>query len=161
MNTTQLRDTLVFLLHTYLGRPVIEKEQAAERPEYPYLAYKLIMAGSAKEGMGDIEYFPEGREVIRKKVQVQHCFSFSAYGKTEKETRELAEKAKEYLLFTGYKELADKELIPVRATEIQNRSVLETEEYEVRYGFDLFIRSVQIMEKPAQPMEHFIIRRKA
>ena len=161
MNTTKIRDTLVFLLHKFLERPVIAKEQAAERPEYPYLAYKFITSGNEREGMGEIEYFPEGREVIRKKVQVQHCLSFSAYGKTEAETREFEEKAKKYLLIIGYQELSEKEIIPLRATEIQNRSVLETEEYEVRYGFDFFIRSTQIREKPAQPMEHFTIRRKA
>lgn len=146
MNTTELRNTLVLLLHEYLGRPVILKEQTAQRPEYPFLGYHFISLKQQKEGKGNISYDHSG-QTLKKERQVQHSVSFTAYAKTEAEARELAEKAKDFLEFYGYEKLSAVEIVIVRCTELQSRNIFEIEDYERRYGFDAFIRTTDQKEK--------------
>lgn len=146
MNTTELRNTLIFLLHEYLRRPVILKEQTTERPEYPFLGYHFISLKQQKEGKGNISYDHSG-QTVKKERQVQHSVSFTAYAKTEAEARELAEKAKDFLSFHGYKELSAADIVIVKCTELQSRNIFEVEDYERRYGFDAFIRTTDQKEK--------------
>lgn len=146
MNTTELRDNLVFLLHEHLKRPVVLKEQISGRPDYPFLGYHFINLNNQKEGKGNKEYDRNG-QVVRKETQMQHSVSFTAYAKTETEARELAEKAKDFLEFHGYKKLSAVDIVIVKCTGVQSRNIFEVEDYERRYGFDAFIRTTDQKEK--------------
>lgn len=126
------RNKLVRLLYQHLNKPVIANDTTGKRPPYPYADYSITtVVNDAGEG----NYSFDGT-TDRVDLQKQISFSINTYSRDETEAYELAKEA-----WNFFKHHVDKyDLTVVRIEEIMNRTLLEVDEYERRFGFDVFIR---------------------
>lgn len=141
----ETRNKLVELLHQHVIRPVIPNDTTARRPSYPYLDYSIT---TVNNGNGEGNYsFSNGVE--RVELQKEMAVSINGYSRDEAEAYELVKKAWDF-----FKVHVDKDDLTVfRQQEIDNRTILEIDKYEWRYGFDVFIRFSDSIEKEVESIE--------
>ena len=59
----------------------------------------------------------------------------------------MIKKVHDYFRFSGYQYLSDNGIIVVGVGNIQNRDLLEVDEYERREGFDVRMRTLDTIER--------------
>lgn len=133
------RNQLVWLLHKHLDKPVVANDTVAKRPPYPYVDYSITTVNNAS---GEGNYSFDG-EMNRVELQQEISFSINAYSRDDVQAYQLAKEAWDF-----FKHHVDVyELTVVRQEAVMNRTILEIDEYERRYGFDVFIRFGDLIEK--------------
>ena len=136
------RNRLVRLLHQHLNKPVIPNNTTSKRPPYPYVDYSIT---TINNDAGEGNYSFDG-EMDRVDLQKQISFSINGYSRDETEAYNLVKEAWDF-----FKHHVDKyQLTVVRQEEIMNRTLLEVDEYERRFGFDVFIRFSDSIEKEVE-----------
>lgn len=131
IDNENLRLTVCKGLKEYLGIPVIRSSQNAEPPEYPYLSYTVTTLESANHGTWGV--YRDGTD----RIPVTQVWSITVQSDNERESTELAIKAREYLDHRGTRYLNDHDVIVQRVSDITNRDNLITIDYEYRNGFDV------------------------
>lgn len=126
------RNELVRLLHKHLNKPVIPNDTTAKRPPYPYVDYAITTVNN-ESGEGNYSF-----DGTTDQVALQHAISFSvnAYSRDDTQAYNVAKDAWDF--FRHHVDTS--ELTVIRQEGIVNRTLLEVDEYERRYGFDVFIR---------------------
>lgn len=135
----EVRNKLVSLLHKHVEKPVIPNDTTGKRPDYPYIDYSVITVTNDAGG-GNYSY--DG-SVERVDLQKQTSFSINSYSESEVEAYVLAKSAWDF--FKLHVSIDD--LTIVRISEVTNRTMLKVDEYERRFGFDVFIRYSEAVEK--------------
>lgn len=135
----ETRNKLVDLLHQHVLRPVVSNDTTARRPTYPYLDYS-VTAVNNEAGEGNYSF--DG-EIDRVDLQKRMSISINSYSEEETESYQLAKEA--WNFFKHHVDMHD--LTVINQGEVKSRSVLVVDEFERRYGFDVFIRFEDSIEK--------------
>ena len=85
------------------------------------------------------------KETLSSNVEI--TFSFNAYSLSSLEAKNLGKLAHDYFRFAGYQYLSDNGIIVVDVGNVQNRDLLEVDQYERREGFDVRIRTLDTIER--------------
>jgi hypothetical protein len=118
-------------LSSYLGVPVIQGNQTAQPPKYPYVSYTVTTLKSENNGT----YGRYDDCVYR--IPIKQTWSVTTHSDDSDEAMTLAVKCEEFLKHSGVTYLNDNNVIVDRTTAITNRDNLITAEYEYRNGFDV------------------------
>lgn len=118
-------------LREYLGIPVIQGNQTAQAPKYPYGSYNITTLASANRGTWQVHDDGKHRKLVRS------IWSFSWLSDDSDESIEYAMKARNWFEHTGRVWLSDRGITVQSVTEIANRDNILTVEYERKHGFDV------------------------
>ncbi|MBK5244293.1 MAG: hypothetical protein JJE18_04580 [Eubacteriaceae bacterium] len=165
MSLTTVRNLIVSKLNAKLSKPVIQMEQTATKPPYPYVGYKIIVAGNSGAGSPvmtretvpstDINFVSDIKETA---IDQSTCtFSFSTYCATKMEADEMAIIVKNFVEHALYFDLKDAGAVVVEITAIGDRTTLITNVYEYRSGFDAIIRMATETSRTVPTIEEIII----
>lgn len=130
-------------LAEYLGITIIQGNQTAPAPPYPYGSYNVTTIATANHGTW--QKHPDG--VDRKLVR--SIWSLSFMSDDEDESVFLAVKARSWFEHTGRVWLAEQGVTVQSTTDITNRDNLLTVEYERKNGFDLVLYVYDEVGDPA------------
>ena len=155
MSLTTVRNLIVSKLYTKTAKPVIQMEQTATKPAYPFIGYKIIVSDNREPGQSIMERVavtstdPIFDYDIKETAidQVTATFSFNAYGAKPADAYDLAITAKNFIEHNLYFDLKDAGAVVVSVEAIGDRTVLIETSYEFRYGFDVIIRMVNSAER--------------
>lgn len=126
------RNKMIKLLNQHLGKPVVPNNETENRPAYPYVDYSITtVTNDAGEGNYS---FKNGEDKVE--LQKKLSLSINTYSRDEVESYNLCKQA--WNFFKHIVSMDDLTVVDLK--EIMNRSILEVDKYEFRYGFDLFIR---------------------
>lgn len=130
-------------LREHLGIPVIQGNQTAPAPPYPYSTYNVTTIATANNGTW--QKHPDG--VDRKLVR--SIWSLSFLSADEDESVFLAVKARSWFEHVGRVWLAEQGVTVQSTTVILNRDNLLTVEYERKNGFDVVLYVYDEVSDPA------------
>jgi hypothetical protein len=165
MSLTTVRNLIVSKLNTKTTKPVIQMEQTATKPAYPFIGYKIIVSDNREPGMSIMERVavtstnPSFDYDVKETAidQVTATFSFNAYGAKPADAYDLAITAKNFIEHNLYFDLKDAGAVVVSVEAIGDRTVLIDPAYEFRYGFDVIIRMVNSAERIISTIEEINI----
>lgn len=143
-----VRNKIVAGLYAYIQKPVIFQPQNKPLPDYPFVAFSITSNYMRTLDDGNLQNVPQLvdlKETLSSNVEVN--FSFNAYSLNSLEAKNLIKKAHDYFRFAGYQYLSDNGIIVVDVGNVQNRDLLEVDEYERREGFDVRIRTLDTIER--------------
>lgn len=118
-------------LKKHLGVEVIQGNQIAPAPAYPYCSYNVTTIASANNGTWQQDADGKDRKLVRS------IWSFSCLSDDWDESVSMAIKAKDWFEHTGRLWLSEKGITVQSVTEITNRDNILTVEYERKNGFDV------------------------
>lgn len=118
-------------LREHLGIEVIQGNQTALPPSYPYGTYNVTTIAGANNGTWQVDADGKARKRVRS------IWSFSWLSDDWDESVTLAIKAKNWFEHTGRAWLSEKGITVQSVTEITNRDNILTVEYERKNGFDV------------------------
>lgn len=136
----ETRNTIIKMLHEHMGIPVIAGNNTQNRKEYPFVDYSIITL---------VQFDGQGNEVIEGleldikntlELQPKLSISFNAYSRNETEAYETAKMVSNYFRHIGHDELGWSGVVVVDVMDIMNRTILEVDKYEFRYGLDVMFR---------------------
>ena len=161
MSLTTVRNLIVSKLYAKTAKPVIQMEQTATKPAYPFIGYKIIVSDNREPGQSIMERVkvtstdPLFDYDIKETAsdQVTATFSFNAYGEKSSDAYELAMTAKNYIEHNLYFDLKDIGAVVVNVEAVGDRTVLVETSYEFRYGFDVIVRMVNTVDYIAPTIE--------
>ena len=165
MSLTTVRNLIVSKLYAKTAKPVIQMEQTATKPAYPFIGYKIIVSDNREPGQSIMERIsvdsadPLFDYDIKETAidQVTATFSFNAYAAKSSDSYELAMTAKNYIEHNLYFDLKDAGAVVVSVEAIGDRTVLIDPAYEFRYGFDVIIRMVNSVDRTVSTIEEINI----
>lgn len=161
MSLTTVRNLIVSKLYAKTAKPVIQMEQTATKPAYPFIGYKIIVSDNREAGQSIMERVavtstdPLFNYDIKETAidQVTATFSFNAYGAKPADAYDLAITAKNYIEHNMYYDLKDIGAVVVSVEAIGDRTVLIDPAYEFRHGFDVIIRMVNSVDRIMNTIE--------
>jgi len=147
-----LRSAIVRPLAAALGIPVILSDQTGQMPSYPFVTYKMTSPylETSVHGAESVRDAPDGIKVTQEKV-VEVVFSFTVHSKDADEAYQLCYALIEHFDFAGRDALRDVGIVVVNVTNVQNRDVFLTIEYERRVGCDVRFRVLNRSELIPDP----------
>lgn len=119
-------------LNAYLKIPVIQSNQNAPLPKYPFISFTITTLMSKNNGTYSV-YDEDGIEV----KGVTQTWSISVLSDKNDESVMYANKAREWLDNVGTTYLNDNDIIVQNIGGITNRDNVITVEYEYKNGFDV------------------------
>lgn len=143
-----VRNKIVAGLYAYINKPVIFQPQSTPLPPYPFVAFSITSDYMRTLDDGNVQNVPQLvdlKETLSSNVEI--TFSFNAYSLNSLEAKNLAKKVHDYFRFVGYQYLADNGIIVVDVGNVQNRDLLEVDQYERREGFDVRVRTLDTIER--------------
>ena len=161
MSLTTVRNLIVSKLYAKTAKPVIQMEQTATKPAYPFIGYKIIVSDNREPGQPIVERvaIPSTNPLFVSDIketaiyQTTATFSFNAYGAKSSDAYELALTAKDYISHFMHNDLKDIGAVVVNVEAIGDRTVLVETSYEFRYGFDVIVRIVNTADYIAPTIE--------
>ena len=137
-------------LFDHTKRIVVDTDNITEKPDYPFYSIKAITirqdAGEAGNYSADFVKSLDERfkydYLERLETQPNAVISVNAYGKDNTTASNAAMDAFGFFKFAGRLKLEKENYIVVDITDIQDRTILNVDNYEYRYGFDVRIRYV-------------------
>ena len=134
----ETRDKIINRLHHHLQLPIIPNTETRNRPKYPFVDYNVITL-IPFNGAGNYSWGGNNDDVaVIKETQPKVSISFNSYSRDETEAYTLAKQVYDYFSHIGVTELEG--IAVVSVSEIANRTILEIDKYEVRYGLDVIFR---------------------
>ena len=118
-------------LREHLGIPVIQGNQMAPAPAYPYSTYNVTTI--AGENNGTWQQHPDGKD----RKLVRSVWSFSSLSNDWDESVANAIKAREWFEHIGRAWLSERGITVQSVTQVTNRDNILTVEYERKNGFDV------------------------
>lgn len=143
-----VRNKIVAGLYAFIQKPVIFQPQNTPLPPCPFVAFSITSDYIRTLDDGNLQNVPQLvdlKETLSSNVEI--TFSFNAYSLNSLEAKNLAKKVHDYFRFTGYQYLSDNGIIVVDVGNVQNRDLLEVDQYERREGFDVRIRTLDTIER--------------
>lgn len=142
INTDNIRSTIPKNLRMYLGCPIIQSEQNAKKPAFPFGRYKITTLATANNGT-----YGEYEDNIARKP-VKQIWSLTFESDNYEEAVNLANKAHSWLDYVGTTLLNDNDVIVESVGAVGDRSNLLTVDYEYMQGFDMTLWVMDEIEKP-------------
>lgn len=142
LNTDNIRSTVVKNMREYLGCPVIQSEQKAPKPAFPFGRYKITTLATANNGT-----YGEYEDGIARKP-VKQIWSFTFESDDYDEAVKFANNARSWLDYAGTTLLNDNDVIVESVGAVGDRSNLLTVDYEYMQGFDCTFWVMDEIEKP-------------
>lgn len=165
MSLTNIINLLVLELHNKFSIPVVQIEQVSEKPAYPFLGYKIITSNIKESGQKiiinelipstDINFTSDIKQTATE--QIKFTVSFSAYCTTQMAAVELSTLVKNFIEFEMYLDLKDVGAVIYNIAAIGDRTILLSNEYEYRYGFDVIIKMINTSTRVIKTVEQIII----
>lgn len=160
MNYRTIRNSIVKGLHEYLQCPVVPADNNKKKPDYPFVSYKFTTLYKAQGSHNLIRNvipssdpnFESDIEITRQE-QPQMIISVLAYSLDEVEAYEVALKAKNWFIFQGYDYLKAANIIVVKTTTVQDRTIHIVDNYEKRAGFDVVLRTASEQKRIVETIE--------
>lgn len=154
-------------LFDHTKRIVVDTDNITEKPDYPFYSIKAITirqdAGEAGNYSADFVKSLDERfrydYLERLETQPNAVISVNAYGKDNTTASNAAMDAFGFFKFAGRLKLEKENYIVVDVTDIQDRTVLNIDNYEYRYGFDVRIRYVHSIERRTETIETYKIKK--
>lgn len=151
MTQREVRNTIVRLLHAYLGGPkVVLADQTMPEADYPYIYYQSIQQHiPGPYNLGHTTTDGTITKHRREHAQASYSFTACSMNRTDPagnkisgddEAMNLADAAQGFFLFTGRQLLADAGVVVVNVENTQSRSATDGDETDRRYGFDVLLR---------------------
>ena len=171
MDLVKIRNDIIYSLHNYMDLPIVPQDSEAKSPEYPFLAYKFIVPYNPQEDRGVLtkELVPSNSENfdfdIKETLILQPTMTLSINAYVKKELDKhmgaygYALKALNWFNFMGYEDLKTLNVIVVDTSAIRDRTVLMTDEYEARAGFDVVLRIAEAISRRTETIEEIDISR--
>lgn len=161
MTFIELRDAFVQVLAGYLGKPVVLSDQTVPEAEYPYVYYQPVQPYIPRGGANMIRKTTIDTDGLAHDILTQReeyadgTFSFVACSRNrdapesgyifgDDEALELAEKTQGFFLHAGRHILQDLGIIVAEVMSVSPRSLLEVDEIDRRYGFDVRMRYMRV-----------------
>lgn len=159
MDIVEFRNNIVRLLHNHIELPIISIPINYNIPSYPFIAY-TILNSYVKDDTGHIIRVDELDDwIIENKVeQIQFLISFSVYGQDAYEIKQLAKECKDYFDYIGLHELSELGIVVVDSTNIENRDLLDVDEYERCEGFDITFRTSNVVERRTETINIYEVK---
>ena len=154
-------------LFDHTKRIVVDTDNITEKPDYPFYSIKAITirqdAGEAGNYSADFVKSLDERfrydYLERLETQPNAVISVNAYGKDNTTASNVAMDAFGFFKFAGRLKLEKENYIVVDITDIQDRTILNVDNYEYRYGFDVRIRYVHSIERRTETIETYKIKK--
>ena len=154
-------------LFDHTKRIVVDTDNITEKPDYPFYSIKAITirqdAGEAGNYSADFVKSLDERfrydYLERLETQPNAVISVNAYGKDNTTASNAAMDAFGFFKFAGRLKLEKENYIVVDITDIQDRAILNVDNYEYRYGFDVRIRYVHSIERRTETIETYKIKK--
>lgn len=154
-------------LFDHTKRIVVDTDNITEKPDYPFYSIKAITirqdAGEAGNYSADFVKSLDERfrydYLERLETQPNAVISVNAYGKDNTTASNAAMDAFGFFKFAGRLKLEKENYIVVDVTDIQDRTILNVDNYEYRYGFDVRIRYVHSIERRTETIETYKIKK--
>lgn len=154
-----IRNTIIQELYDYIQKPIISNTNTQNRPEYPFADYS-ITALISDSGEGNYKLEDAGIDVKETlSLQNKISFSFNVYSKDEIECYNLAKDIWDWFKFIGVDVLSLNNIAVVDVMDIDNRTILEVDKYEIRYGFDVIVRYKKDIDKISTTIDEYSIDR--
>lgn len=139
---------IVKYMHNYMNLPITPSNTVITKPKYPYITYDMLATSDEGNTFGNIEYREDGENMQEVKIlEPEGMISFTSHSKTMFEALEVAQTAWNYLNHIGYDDLALENVVIVKTHNITDRTILDVDAYEYRYGFDVRVRYSNIIER--------------
>lgn len=165
MDIRELRNQIIYKLYQYMGIPVVPQDQIQPKPAYPYMTYKFIVPynhfghqGNYSQNLvpsNDDRFEYDVEETLE--LQPQMTLSLNAYCKGEPDSQmiayETAKKAMDWFKHVGYQDLSDLNVVVVNIEAFGDRTVLIVDDYEARVGFDVIMRTTDIIKRRFETIE--------
>lgn len=141
MNLDTFKNTIIPLLKTFVGVPVIRADQLGGSIDGPHMTYKITTAYGQDKGQAEeVGQELAGGLVLTRTESFRRVVSFTAYAMDDEVSSELAQKARDWFSFAGYERLSALNVVVIEATGVANRDAFVLEDYERRNGFDVTLR---------------------
>lgn len=154
----KIRNIIIRELYSYIKKPVIPNTDTQNRPNYPFADYS-ITSNIPDSGEGNYTLQSEGLDVKETlSLQNKISFSFNVYSKNEVECYNLAKDIWNWFRHIGIDVLSNFNIAVVDVMTIDNRSILEVNQYEMRYGFDVIVRYKESIERVDLTIQDYSIK---
>ncbi len=150
LDNENIRKIIVQGLSNYLQVPVIRANQNAPPPDFPYLTYSVITLKN--ESKGTWGKYPDGSA----RMPCFQTWSFTAVSDKDAESICTAEKAREWLEYTGRQYLKQNNVTLHKAASINNRDSVISIDYEYKNGFDAVFAFLDKAEKSDEETTEYI-----
>lgn len=148
-------------------RVVVDTDNIKEKPDYPFYSIKAINLLQSSGEYGNVSYeFTTSNDKRFKydylntlEIQPNMVLSVNAYDKDPFDSMDVAYDAYNFFRFSGRLRLADNNFIVVDVSDVSNRTALNVDNYEYRFGFDVKIRYVHDIEARIETIESYKIRK--
>lgn len=166
MTFLQARDAIVSGLEAHIGCPVVLSDQIADKPEYPYCYYSVLVPRISNHSFGLDEVLKTGDSYLRTRsepVAATMSFTFCSVNREtddgyifgEDEALSLSEKANGFFLLDAHNistEYGD--IVINNVGSSASRSGFLVEDTIRRYGFDVRLSYVRIDTKETTIIEN-------
>lgn len=159
----KLKKEIVKGLNAYTGLTVVDTDNNNNRPESPFISYKITSIKTNANGEGNYsadfpkslksEFKHDYREVVD--LQPQVVISFNCYSDDIAECMDKTYLAWDYFKHGGNDELALENIVVVRVEDITDRTLVLGDRYEYRYGFDVELRFLHEIERIRPTIETY------
>lgn len=167
MESVKLIDVIKDELFQHTKRVVVDTDNNNKKPKMPFYSAKMLTSrqNAGEEGnylhefvdSEDKEFKYDYLEILES--QPNAIISIMAYDKTPTGAMAAAYDAYSFFRFTKRYRLKEQGYIVVDITDIQDRTVLNIDNYEYRYGFDVRIRYVEKLYSRAANIEKYKVER--
>ena len=153
-----IRNIIIRELYAYIQKPIIPNTDTQNRTNYPFADYS-ITSNIPDSGEGNYSLQSEGVDVKETlALQNKIAFSFNVYSKNEVECYNLAKDIWNWFRHIGIDVLSNFNIAVVDVMTIDNRSILEINQYEHRFGFDVIVRYKESIERVDLTIQDYSIK---
>lgn len=167
MESVKLIDVIKDELFQHTKRVVVDTDNNEIKPKMPFYSAKMLTSrqDAGEEGnylhefvdSEDKNYKYDYLEILES--QPNAIISIMAYDKTPTGAQAAAYDAYSFFTFTKRYRLKEQGYVVVDITDIQDRTVLNVDAFEFRYGFDVRIRYVERLYSKVPNIEKYKIKR--
>lgn len=154
-----VRDKIIEELYEHLQLPIRPNGDTKKRPGYPYVSYAITTV-IVDPGEGNVSIEDAGEDVILTlSLQNKISFSFTAYSRDEAESFNTIKLVQDWFRHIGVETLSDNHIAVVDVMNIDNRTILEVNKYEMRYGCDVIVRYDDVIERTEITIDEYSIEK--
>lgn len=156
MTPTQKIASFLGKLSAAVGVPYVREDQQGDKPDYPFMSYKIIHVQPEPDQCNIVTYDDDGERMKRstkRKNERTVSLTFTGGEKGYGELSELADKAWDWVdSLDGLEEAYELEIGVAAASGVGDRTVFVETEWEYRLGFDIRFIIPTVKEEQAEPV---------
>lgn len=167
MSSIELMELIKKELYKETSKFVVYTDNIKEKPKLPFYSIKMttLRQGVGEEG-NQLHEFVESKDSAFKwdylevlQSQPNAIISLMAYDKDMIGAMKTAYEAFNFFKFSGRRIFKEKGFVIVDVGDVQDRTVLNVDNYEYRYGFDLKVRYVEEIVSRVENIEEYKIKK--